>query len=179
MAQGSVTWLSRLARHEAPHAEEIRIERRRKLFRTQEEAALFSAGEEADAECETLKRALQKTVEAHRHELDEAREYAAHLANRFLFEQARADAWKAAAFAWEQATYPSPLARKEEAQAAQQKAERTEKAQAVKKRPLPDYLEEEDCFPTAEGRSAERVQARPAKPSDGEDRCPNGRSDER
>jgi ElaB/YqjD/DUF883 family membrane-anchored ribosome-binding protein len=135
MAKNSTSWLSRLARHEAPFREVLKAERQRKIFRTKEEEVLFQAGEEADRESETLKRELRKAVEEANQKLEDAQNHAAHLANRFLFEQARADAWKAACNTWAETALAGrrsiPEAALDEALRRQEKAERAERLQAV------------------------------------------------
>ncbi len=136
----SVTWLSRLARHSAPHQEILAAERQRRLWATKAEEVALSAGKEAHEEGEKLKREIVREEEAGRHRLEEAREYSAHLAQKLLFEQARAEAWKTTARAWREAAEAEPLNRRQhyEARSAEEKAERSERLQAVPEPPTDD-----------------------------------------
>lgn len=146
MAQGSVSWLSRLARHALPHKEALEAEKRRRLWSTRAEEVALSAGAEADAEAQRLRRELQQEILAGERRLEEARNYSAHLAQRLLFEQGRAEAWKAASFGWQQAAESSagrsgwipnlnqtPKGRV--AKELQEKAERSERLQALPELP--------------------------------------------
>lgn len=160
----TTTWLSRLARHAAPRAAALEAEKRRTLFQTEAEKVALAAGAEADEEAQKLRRELVAEIARSEKELEEARNYSAHLANRLLFEQAKADAWKAAAEAWSWSAQGWRIAentgndrvaaqavgREITAREAQERAERTE-----------------------------RVQARRSPPGDGESRSPNGRQGER
>ncbi len=143
----SVTWLSRLARHSAPHQEILAAERQRRLWATKAEEVALSAGKEAHEEGEKLKREIVREEEAGRHRLEEARKYSAHLAQKLLFEQARAEAWKATARAWREAAEVAgsphtwgPLDKRahHEARQREEKAERSERLQAVPESPTDD-----------------------------------------
>ncbi len=138
MAQNT-SWLSRLARHASARRTALEAERKRQLWASEGEKVALAAGEEADREAQELLKKLNREIEEGKKRLEEARNYSAHLANRFTFEVTRAEAWKAAAGAWSEAALDTVktgrgpgYAFAQRALGLEEKAERAERLQAQK-----------------------------------------------